>query len=337
LSKASVPLDKKWPLLILELRGIGEKTTLSEIQKGRMQEILIHILQEKDFTEARYGQIQREISSIVLAPHEQKLQEITREVNSLTEEVHQILGKRRQEIVSVADSMDQDLSRGANPEQILSGLRGALRDMAEKMENDTAALLSLSRRDSLTGLANRRFFDEFLAKTVTVWQKDKIPVALIYFDVDFFKKFNDAYGHLVGDQVLCTLSLQVRKVLEPLEKEKGAKVLAARFGGEEFSIILCGSVARQAVCIAEAVRRAVEKSALLLRDSNGKVVKSGLQVTVSLGVAFLWDGWQDALQANLVDAADKAMYHAKKSGRNCTVEFTPDSNPPYRIVGAEHR
>ncbi|MDR2077072.1 MAG: hypothetical protein LBP61_09135, partial [Desulfovibrio sp.] len=66
-------------------------------------------------------------------------------------------------------------------------------------------------------------------------------------------------------------------------------------------------------------------------------VESGLQVTVSVGVASMWEGWQDALQANLVDAADKAMYHAKKGGRNCTVQFTPDDDPPYRIVGAGSR
>jgi diguanylate cyclase (GGDEF)-like protein len=330
-------LDNKWPLLILELRGIEAKANLSEIQKGKMQEILLRILQEKNFTEARYGQIRKEIASIAYAPYEQKLQEITREMHSLTEEIHQMLGKRRQEIVFVSDSMDQDLNRGAHPEKILSRLRGALRDMAEKMENDAEALLTLSRKDSLTGLANRRFFDEILDKAVVSWQKDKNPVALIYFDVDFFKKFNDVYGHLVGDQVLRTLAAQVRKVLASLSEEENTQVLAARYGGEEFSILMCGPGARQAVSLGESVRKAVEKSALLLRDSAGKVVESGLQVTVSVGVAPLWPGWKDAFQANLVDAADKAMYYAKKSGRNCTVEFVPDADPPYRTVGAGSR
>ncbi|MDR2076657.1 MAG: GGDEF domain-containing protein, partial [Desulfovibrio sp.] len=185
LHNASVPLDNKWPLLILELRGIGEKTTLSEIQKGRMQEILIRILQEKNFTDTRYGQIQREIFAVAQAPYEQKLQEITREVDSLTREINKILGIRQQEMVFVADSVDQDLNRGADPGKVLSRLRGALREMAEKMENDVETLSTLSRKDSLTGLANRRFFDEFLDKTVTAWQKNKTPAALIYFDVDF--------------------------------------------------------------------------------------------------------------------------------------------------------
>jgi diguanylate cyclase (GGDEF)-like protein len=337
LYNASVPLDNKWPLLILELRGIGEKTTLSEIQKSQMQEILLRILQEKNYTETRYGQIQKEIFAVSHAPYEQKLREITREVDSLILEIHKILGKRHQEMAFVADSVDQDLHRGTDPEKILSRLRRALRNMAEQMESDTEVLLTLSRKDSLTGLANRRSFDEFLEKSAVAWQQDKTPVALIYFDVDFFKKFNDTYGHLVGDQVLRTLATQMRKVLEFQEKEEGGEILSARYGGEEFSIIMRGSAARQAAPVAESVRQAVEKSSLLLRDSSGKVVESGLQVTISVGVASLWEGWRDALQANLVDAADKAMYQAKRSGRNCTVQFSPEADPPYKTIGAGER
>ncbi|MDR2161636.1 MAG: GGDEF domain-containing protein, partial [Desulfovibrio sp.] len=195
--------------------------------------------------------------------------------------------------------------------------------------------LTLSRKDSLTGLANRRFFDEYLEGAVAEWEKSKAPLGLIIFDVDFFKKFNDTYGHPVGDQVLRTLAAQVRKVLEPLGQTQDSKVLAARYGGEEFGIILQGPVVRRMAMVAESVRKAVEKSSLLLRDSSGNVVESGLRVTISVGTAPLWDGWFSSLRANLVDAADKALYRAKSEGRNRTVEFVPGKNPSYRTPGNE--
>lgn len=332
LYKASVPLDDKWPQLILHLRSIGNDKFLGEGQKSQMQELLLRTLRDKNFSATRYNAIMEEMHSIVHAPYEDKLRQITREVNELTKEANGILGKHQQEIVSVADSMDSDLLKGTDTTAILSKLRDALRDVAQKMESDTSTLLQLSHKDWLTGLANRRSFDEFLAESVGNWEKTKEPVCLVLFDIDHFKKFNDKYGHLVGDQVLRTLAARVRRVVEPLNVN-GSRILAARYGGEEFGIILNGNVAPNAPSIAESVRKAIADSSLLLRDANGTVVQSGLQVTVSLGVASLWDGWMGAFQVNLIDSADKALYKAKNSGRNCTVEFLPEiQKNSYRMV-----
>ena len=332
LYKASVPLDDKWPPLILQLRSISSDKYLGEGQKIQIQELLLRTLRDKDFSVARHNTIMEEMHIIFYAPYEDKLKQITHEVNELTKEANSILGKHHKEIASVADSVDNDLLRGADTTAILSNLRDALRDVAQKMESDTSTLLQLSHKDSLTGLANRRSFDEFLMNSIGNWEKTKEPVSLIFFDIDHFKKFNDTYGHLVGDQVLRTLAARVRSVVEPLNVN-GNKILAARYGGEEFGIILNGAVASSALSIAESVRKAIEDSSLLLRDANGTVVQSGLQVTVSMGVASLWEGWLGAFQVNLIDSADKALYKAKNSGRNCTVEFLPDViENPYRMV-----
>ncbi len=331
LQKASVPLDGKWPLLILYLRGLKEDRFLSEVQKSKMQEILLRTLQDKLFTDERYTDVQKEMHAIVNAPFELKLREIAREAAALTEEVNKILGTRKQEVISVAESMEQGIANGEDPREILAALREALRDVAVKMEQDTNTLTDLSRKDSLTGLANRRSFDEFIEDTAQLWEKEKIPAALILFDIDHFKNFNDTYGHLVGDQVLRALASKVRRIIEPLSAD-GTAALLCRYGGEEFTVILRGPIAAQSLRISEAIRKAVEGSTLLLRDANGEVLESGLRVTVSVGVAAMWSGWKGAFLVNLIDCADKALYHAKRSGRNCTVQYTPEEEQMYTLA-----
>ena len=331
LKKAAVPLDEKWPLLILYLRGIRENSLLSEVQKAKMQEVLLSILQEKDFSDQKYEDTQRLIHAVLSAPYEQKLSEVAREASELTKEVNNILGKRKQDVMSVTKFVDADLASGKEPASILAGLRDALKDVVAKMEQDTHTLTDLSHKDSLTGLANRRSFDIFLNETVDLWKTHETPSALILFDIDNFKKFNDTYGHLVGDQVLRTLARQVEKKADSLRSDS-TQVLAARYGGEEFTIILRGEAAARAVSIAEEIRKAIKAASLLLRDASNNVVESGLQVTVSLGVSHMWTGWAGAFDTNLIDCADKALYHAKHSGRNCTVQYTPEKKTMYTVI-----
>lgn len=334
LRSASVPLDGKWPLAILYLRGIRDTSFLSEVQKAGMQEILLQILQQKDFSLERYNEVQQRIFGIITAKYTEKIKEIARETSELAKDMHAMFGKHRQEVAKVAESVDEDLARGADPAELLADLRDTLKDVVAKMEEDADALASLSQKDSLTGLANRRVFDDFLDESVQRWLKTREGLSLILFDIDHFKKFNDTYGHLVGDQVLCTLASQIEKIVSPLCTE-GSAALAARYGGEEFAVILRGNVASRAVPLAEVIRKTVQKTGLLLRDDKDNVVQSGLRVTVSIGVAPMWEGWTSALQTNLVDFADKALYQAKRGGRNCTVQFVPDGQEHYVRVPAE--
>ena len=234
----------------------------------------------------------------------------------------------------IVQNADAELARGGDPAFLLAEIRDSLKGVVAKMEQDANILVSLSNKDSLTGLANRRFFDTFLDECVERWNTTRENVSLIMFDIDRFKKFNDIYGHLVGDQVLRTLAVQVQSIIAPLQ-DGSSKVLVARYGGEEFCILLSGGVARQAVQIAEQLRKTVQKTSLLLRDAAGKVLESGLKVTISVGIADIWPKWGGAFQTNLVDCADKALYHAKNSGRNCTVRYTPEADKTYTVVPKE--
>jgi diguanylate cyclase (GGDEF)-like protein len=242
-----------------------------------------------------------------------------------------LFGKHQQQVSSLAKNVDTDLAGGRDPVHMLSELRDVLKGVVAKMEQDVDTLVSLSQKDSLTGLANRRSFDSFLDECVERWKKGRKNLGLVMFDIDHFKKFNDTYGHLVGDQVLRTLAAPVQNILKRLA-DHSSKVLAARYGGEEFAVLLSGKVAENSVQIGEQLRKAIQNTSLLLRDTEGKVLESGLRVTISVGVATIRSKWGGAYQANLVDCADKALYYAKNLGRNCTVAYTPDAADVYSLI-----
>lgn len=170
--------------------------------------------------------------------------------------------------------------------------------------NRTLELLALE--DALTGLANRRQFDLFLHAEMGRAKRSQGSLALLMIDVDHFKRFNDQYGHLTGDECLRTISAIIRaNINRPGD-------LAARYGGEEFAVVLPGTDYVGAFLVAEKIRRAVQQAGI--EHSEG----TEGTVTVSLGVSACSPTVEDLSKA-LIGAADKALYVAKTSGRNMSV------------------
>ena len=331
LKQADVPLDQKWPLTVLYLRGVKDNPNLTEAQKSAMQTLLISLLHNKDFSMGAYDGAQRHIHAIITSPFTTKIQEITKEASELAKDVHSMLGQQHENVSLMAQKVDADLARGADPALVLTNLRAELKDVIAKIAQDADALMLLSRQDSLTGLANRRRFDEFLHNAVEAWLDAKVPVSMIMVDIDHFKRINDTFGHVVGDKVLQALAGQIQKILDPLDNGNG-NVLAARYGGEEFAIVLSGDVAAQALVLAESIRKTAGKIAVVLPPHDNEGGKERLSVSVSAGVASVWEGWKGAYQANLVDFADKALYRAKSNGRNCTAHYLPESRELYEVI-----
>jgi diguanylate cyclase (GGDEF)-like protein len=163
----------------------------------------------------------------------------------------------------------------------------------------------LATTDGVTGVANHREFEAHLDRELLRARKTKEPLALIMCDVDHFKEINDTVGHPAGDNVLRHLT---RQILVPAIRPKD---LVARYGGDEFVLVLRGADSRAAVAVAERIRRTVASQAVLL---DGKAVAN---LSLSLGIAvFPRDG--DSREA-LVQAADQALYVAKRTGRNRVV------------------
>ncbi len=170
-----------------------------------------------------------------------------------------------------------------------------LRETLEHVRTETLV-------DALTGISNRRHFEETLVSAVVSAAKADEPLSLVVIDIDHFKRFNDLYGHLTGDQVLKLVALSMRETLRP-------RAVLARFGGEEFAMILPGASLAEALADAEGVRRSVEARELLKRSTNESLGR----ITVSLGVASLLPS--DSANS-LLDRADACMYAAKRAGRN---------------------
>jgi diguanylate cyclase (GGDEF)-like protein/PAS domain S-box-containing protein len=188
----------------------------------------------------------------------------------------------------------------------------SIRDIAsrraaqEQLLAANAALTEMARLDGLTGLANRRRFDETLQTEFGRAARTGQPLSLILLDVDLFKYFNDRYGHPAGDECLRTIGAEAQAVASRPHD------LAARYGGEEFAIILPDTGARDAAAIAERLRLAIRRLAI-----GHEVSPPGI-VTASFGVATAY-AVKGAPVASLLNQADRRLYRAKAQGRDCVV------------------
>ena len=183
----------------------------------------------------------------------------------------------------------------------------ALRESQQQLAQANIKLQQLADMDGLTGLANRRRFDAMLSNEWLRAQRTQQPLSLLMCDIDFFKLYNDRYGHLAGDECL-------KKVAAAL----GANLrrpgdLAARYGGEEFALVLPDTDAAGAMARAELCRQQIE--ALALPNQPGH------NVTLSIGVACMVPT-TIAVSLDLIDHADRALYQAKHAGRNRVAQAT---------------
>jgi diguanylate cyclase (GGDEF)-like protein len=211
-----------------------------------------------------------------------------------------------------------DLPTGGlgNADQILAAANEALENIslqqsmqASQLEEQNSKLLDEANTDPLTGVANRRRFTEYVTQSFTDCNATGKPLSVMFLDTDHFKKFNDTYGHAVGDRVLVKLG-------EVLTEAIGEDGLVSRYGGEEFAVILPDMDRKTAARRAEALRIAISEATVASDEG------APLHITASIGVATETGGVFDAADA-LVKSADQGVYAAKASGRNCVRVYAP--------------
>lgn len=237
------------------------------------------------------------------------LRPMTRSIGNLANAVEQIDGGRldtplpeqgRDEIGRLSSAFSRMAERLA---RYTDNLEQRVAERTAELEEANRKLAALSTTDGLTGLANRRRFDEVLNAEWARAKRTAQPFALVMLDVDHFKKFNDQYGHQAGDDCLKNVAGMIRA------QARRAGDLAARYGGEEFALVLADTDATTARRLAEAVRHTIEAM-----DVPHELSPFG-KVTVSIGVAIMMPG-VDMDAQGLLRAADEALYRAKHEGRN---------------------
>jgi len=162
-----------------------------------------------------------------------------------------------------------------------------------------------SMTDALTGIANRKRFDETIALEIAAANESKEPLSLVIGDIDHFKKFNDTFGHQTGDQVLRLVAFSIRETVK-------GRDLASRYGGEEFAVVLPQTNMEAAMTVSDQMRKAVMAKELV-KKSTGESLGT---ITMSFGVSLFRPGEP---AEDLIARADAALYTAKDAGRNCVM------------------
>jgi two-component system cell cycle response regulator len=212
--------------------------------------------------------------------------------------LHSYDGQVTGAILTLVDVTAQRLAEAKLEDQLRT-----INELYDKLQVANQRLESIASLDGLTGIPNHRTFHERLAGLVEIYRQSREPFCLALMDVDHFKRFNDDFGHLAGDEVLKSVAATLNGAV------RGSDVVA-RYGGEEFAVLFRGAELETGVRLAERLREAIASLPPTYR-----------QITISIGVAQFDDSIPDAEE--LIRRADVALYAAKRAGRNCVRTWNP--------------
>jgi diguanylate cyclase len=236
---------------------------------------------------------------------------------TLSDATQQLTGAHtREQVKAIAETLLASTRQMRNTNKALQDRLSRSKSEISNLHQSLEAIRAESLTDPLTGLGNRKHFDQSIEAAVQAALAIGEPLSLMMFDIDHFKSFNDNYGHLTGDQVLRLVGMSLKQTI------KGQDI-TARYGGEEFAVVLPNTALRQALTVADHIRRAVMAKELK-KKSTGEILG---RVTISVGVSMLKPGDDTD---SLIERADACLYAAKRNGRNrviCEVdpEYTADS------------
>ena len=210
--------------------------------------------------------------------------------------------QNREQLKKIVESLVKSTREMQDTNKALEQRLTLSKSEISNLQQSLEAIRAESLTDPLTGLGNRKYFDRSIEMAVQSALANGEPLSLLMFDIDHFKSFNDSYGHLTGDQVLRLVGLSLKQTI------KGQDI-TARYGGEEFAVVLPNTALRQALTVADHIRRAV-MSKELKKKSTGEILG---RVTISVGVSMLKP---DDDTDSLIERADACLYAAKRNGRN---------------------
>lgn len=330
LERLGVAGDTDWMAVVLFARNlVSDMDILSEEQKAELQADIFRQIGKRPLNRARYQHIVKNIESALLASpkvedlrsqianERQGFLSLYDEVSRVLADIQQSTEARESRIKSMGADTERDMAAAETRTDVLNRLRGMVTDMvtqaraeAKTWQERANQLERTANFDPLLSeLYSRRALDAQMGLAMQRCREGNQPLSLLFLDVDRFKSVNDTYGHQVGDGVLRVLAA----ILSAHAMRFGG--YAARFGGEELVVLCEGVDEAAALAHAEDIRQDVARCPFM-PHLTGEQNREPLHVTVSIGVAQIAPG-QSA--ADLILAADQAMYAAKTQGRNRVV------------------
>ncbi len=245
----------------------------------------------------------------------EQLVKLVGEFSNHTENYNQQLDKQT---ISLSETIKSKADLGALLTDVVNQLKNVRKsggDFNQKIKASQLEIIELKRNldkatsearlDELTGLSNRRAFDEVMKLETGNAKADNKDLCLLLLDIDHFKTFNDTWGHLIGDEVLKVVSGALKRTVRGQD-------FVARFGGEEFAILLPDTPTNGAHIVAENIRKLIANNRLRRKNSTEELS----QITISIGVTRFRDGDNDESIEKFIKRADDALYSAKQNGRN---------------------
>ena len=297
--------------------GVGQNTNRHRLEQVMHQ--ALDIAERAAFSKKELLDLMKACNTAFVSMCHKELSDALNDLDEFAKEFKSLCLSRQDNIQALEKETLETVASDLGIRDKIRQVKIRFRHTIEQFQADVVKLDHMNNTDHLTGVFNRRFFDRQLALELDQALKEKTWLHLLMVDIDDFKRFNDTYGHQIGDQALKTVAKHIQTACQAEAEKIGIPFFPTRYGGEEFAVILPAVEPGLAETIAEAIRKKIHQYTFVIRTSDGTIKHKGLNLSVSVGGAALDHGETSDLASRcdtLMKQADAAMYAAKRAGKN---------------------